>query len=118
MKRLKSKLLGMETNTQTYEAMYDGAMTIKDPRYPNMPPISDNCPIYYKDDIGFDITGTHKLAQDKPTVVVIIPSDRILCDLEGGMPMKRLKYFLHQMQNETATYKEMYDGKMEVNFCD
>ena len=116
MKRLKSKLLGMETNTQTYEAMYDGAMTIKDPRYPNMPPISDNCPIYYKDDIGFDITGTHKLAQDKPTVVVIIPSDRILCDTDGGMPMKRLKYFLHQMQNDTATYKEMYDGKMEVNF--
>ena len=30
--------------------------------------------------------------------------------------MKRLKYFLHHMQNDTATYKEMYDGKMEVIF--
>ncbi|MGI6743669.1 MAG: hypothetical protein ACOX4O_08430 [Eubacteriales bacterium] len=30
--------------------------------------------------------------------------------------MKRLKYYLLQMQNETTTYKEMYEGKMEVVF--
>jgi len=28
--------------------------------------------------------------------------------------MKRLKYYLHQMQNDTTTYKETYDGDMFV----
>ena len=116
MRRLTRIMLGMDYNTQTYVEMYDGPMSIKDPRCPNMPPIPDNSSIYYQGDVGFDITGTHKLAQDKPTVTVIIPGDMIVCDTEGGMPMKRLKYFLHHMENDTATYKEMYDGKMEVNF--
>ncbi len=30
--------------------------------------------------------------------------------------MKRLKYYLLNMQNDTTTYKEMYDGEMEVSF--
>ena len=116
MKRLKSKLLGMEPNTATYEEMYNGRLVYKDPMRPNVPGDPDFNPTYYRDDIGFWITGTHKLAQDKPTITIIIPYDMITGDLEGEMPLKRLKYYLHQMQNDTATYKEMYDGRTEVIF--
>ena len=35
---------------------------------------------------------------------------------KGDILLKRLKYYLLQMQNETTTYKEMYEGKMEVVF--
>ena len=106
----------MEPNTATYEEMYNGRLIYKDPMRPNVPGDPDFNPTYYRDDIGFWITGTHKLAQDKPTITIIIPYDMITDDLEGEMPLKRLKYYLHQMQNDTATYKEMYDGRTEVNF--
>lgn len=114
MKRLKSKLLAMEPNTQTYEEMYSGRLVYRDPAHPDRLPMPDYNPTYYRENVGFEITATHKLAQDKPTVTIIIPYDRILLDMEGEMPMKRLKYYLHQMQNDTATYKEMYDGDMFV----
>ena len=106
----------MEPNTATYEEMYNGRLVYKDPMRPNVPGDPDFNPTYYRDDIVFWITGTHKLAQDKPTVTIIIPYDKMIYDLEGEMPLKRLKYYLHQMQNDTATYKEMYDGRMEVEF--
>jgi len=104
----------MEPNTATYEEMYNGKLAYIDPERPNLPPIPDYSPTYYNGDVGFEIAGTHKLAQDKPTVTIIIPYDKMIDDLEGEMPLKRLKYYLHQMQNDTATYKEMYDGDMMV----
>jgi len=115
LKRLKNILLSMQTDTITYKEIYDGHMVIHDPNFP-IPPYQDFSSVYYNGDIGFEITETHKLAKDKPTVTIIIPYDKIICDLEGEMPMKRLKYYLHQMQNDTATYKEMYDGDMMVVF--
>ena len=108
MKRLKSKLLKMEPNTTTYTEMYDGLMSCVDP---GMPPVAEYNPIYYNEDVGFEITGTHKLAQDKPTVTVIIPYDKIIKETESDS-MKRLRYFLQGMDNNTATYKEMYEGKI------
>lgn len=117
MKRLKSMLLGMEPNTTTYQSMYNGSITIFDST--SRPPVSDYDPTYYSGEIGYRITGTHKLAQDKPTVTIVIPVNRFLpddCDSKKGTPMKRLKYYLLQMENNTTTYKEMYDGKMEVIF--
>lgn len=80
MKRLKSKLLSMENNTTTYTAMYEGFMSVEDPAFPGMNPIADYSPVYYSDDIGFEITGTHKLAQDKPTVKIIIPTEKLDID--------------------------------------
>ena len=52
MKRLKSKLLGMEPNTATYEEMYNGRLVYKDPMRPNVPGDPDFNPTYYRDDIG------------------------------------------------------------------
>lgn len=75
MKRLKNKLLSMETDTKTYSQMYDGAMLVFDPERPLDPPQSQFDPVYYNESIGFKITATHKLAQDKPTVTIIIPTE-------------------------------------------
>lgn len=84
MKRLKNILLQMENNTATYREMYEGPLSVWDP---NLPPIMGSNPsmeqeptYYYNDDFGFSISGTHKLAQDKPTVVCMIPTKMLGID--------------------------------------
>ena len=81
MKRLKNKILSMEPNTTTYKAMYEGSMTIVDPAHPTMAPYVDYSSTYYNENIGFDISTTHKLAQDKPTVVISIPCSALGIDI-------------------------------------
>lgn len=80
MKRLKNKILSMEPNTTTYKAMYEGSMTIVDPSS-TIPPYVDYSSTYYNESIGFDISTTHKLAQDKPTVVISIPCATLGIDI-------------------------------------
>ena len=80
MKRLKNKILSMEPNTATYTSMYDGSMTVVDPAHPSMTYV-DHAPIYYNERVGFEISTTHKLAQDKPTVVISIPCDELGIDI-------------------------------------
>lgn len=63
----------MESDTAAYKAMYEGSMCIEDPAHPTMEPYVDYSSIYYNESVGFEITMTHKLAQDKPTVVISIP---------------------------------------------
>lgn len=77
MQRLKNKLLAMDPNTATYTAMYDGRMNVVDPNYPEMDPTLLFDPTYYSGEIGFRISATHKLAQDRPTVVVQIPAEML-----------------------------------------
>ena len=72
MKRLKQKILSMEANTKTYKEMYEGSMLVKPCN--NMPPYEDYDSTYYRDDIGYKIERTHKLAQDKPTITISIPA--------------------------------------------
>ena len=81
MKRLKNKILSMEPNTTTYKAMYEGSMTIVDPSHPTMEPYVDYSSTYYNENIGFDISTTHKLAQDKPTVLITIPCTTLGIDI-------------------------------------
>ncbi|MBQ9744039.1 MAG: ABC-ATPase domain-containing protein [Clostridia bacterium] len=110
MKRLKNKFLQMDLNTATYQEMYNGSIVIIDPEA-KWAPICTQDPTYYKGEIGFTVTGTHKLAQDKPTVTVVIPRDYILSDKRRSDILKRLKCYLRGMEENTSTYKEMYDGK-------
>jgi len=70
----------MEPNTTTYKAMYEGSMTIVDPAS-KMPAYVDYSSTYYNESIGFDISTTHKLAQDKPTVVISIPCATLGIDI-------------------------------------
>ena len=74
MKRLKSKLLAMDSDTVTYSAMYDGSMGVIPLSGPDY---ADNDPTYYSDAVGFFISGTHKLAQDKPSVEIRIPAEML-----------------------------------------
>ena len=71
MKRLQSKLLSMKPDTTTYKELYEGSMTVVVD--PTREPYVDYSPLYYHDDVGFEFSATHKLAQDKPTVVISIP---------------------------------------------
>ena len=111
MKRLKNKFLNMDLNTATYNEMYEGSMIVIDPEREWAPPVRESDPTYYRGEIGFKITATHKLAQDKPTVTVIIPADRFLDDKRRSDAMVRLKRYLRNMEESTSTYKEMYEGK-------
>ncbi len=71
MKRLKSKLLKMQSDTMTYKEMYEGLLIMNLPN--DQDPIVEYQSIYYNDRIGFQLDISNKLAQDKPTVTVMIP---------------------------------------------
>lgn len=97
----------MDPSTSTYEGMYNGLMRIANLH----PPMVDYSPIYYEEDIGFEITPTHKLAMSLPTVTVLIPAKRLFSEKKEGIYVKRLKSYLLGMENDTKTYKEMYEGR-------
>ncbi len=79
MKRLKNALLGMEPNTSTYREMYEGRYVIPAGTFGN--PTNDAFveydPTYWYEDFACSISMTHKLAQDKPTLVWWIPAELI-----------------------------------------
>ena len=77
MKRLAHFLRNMEDNTTIYKEMYEGSLTVYDPEMPDVPPVGDNEPIYYNEGVGYEITHTHKLAQDKPTITIKIPISKL-----------------------------------------
>lgn len=107
MKRLKNKILSMEPTTTTYKAMYEGSMTIIDPAS-TMPPYVDYSSTYYNENIGFDISTTHKLAQDKPTVVISIPCATLGIDIpdkstesvEADFCLRAFKKYIDELNAE------------------
>lgn len=114
MKRLTYHLSGMEQNTASYEMMYDGLMKVRSRnRYLGADPV-DHTPHYFRGNIGYEITAPHKLAHDRPCIKICIPLSEIFENTKESLPMKRLKYHLLQMEKETYTYKEMYEGEKIV----
>ena len=77
MKRLAYFLRNMDNDTSTYKELYEGALVVHDPDMPDAPPYGDNEPIYYNEGVGYEISHTHKLAQDKPTVTIKIPVEKL-----------------------------------------
>ena len=108
MKRLKNKILSMEPNTTTYKAMYEGSMIIVDPAHPTMEPYVDYSSIYYNESVGFEISMTHKLAQDKPTVVISIPCTTLGIDIpdkstesvEADFCLRAFKKYIDELNAE------------------
>jgi len=98
----------MESNTTTYKAIYEGSMTIVDPAHPNMEPYVDYCSIYYNEDVGFEISTTHKLAKDKPTVVISIPCailgidipDKLTESVEADFCLRAFKKYIDELNAE------------------
>ena len=107
MKRLKNKILSMEPNTTTYKAMYEGSMFIVDPSS-TIPPYMDYSSTYYNESIGFDISTTHKLAYDKPTVVISIPCTTLGIDIpdkstesvEADFCLRAFKKYIDELNAE------------------
>lgn len=77
MKRLKFFLMGMQKDELTYTEMYNGSIIRW---YGHPPEEKDWDPTYYSEDIGFRITGTHKLAQDMPTITITVPADKLITE--------------------------------------
>lgn len=108
MKRLKNKLLSMESDTTAYNAMYEGSIYIQDPTHPTIDPYVDHCPIYYDESVGFEITATHKLALDKPTVVIGIPCTTLGIDIpdksvesaEADFCLRAFKKYIDELNAE------------------
>jgi len=69
---------GMENTTTTYKEIYEGGMTVHYPeRYTGIPPDGDHDTKYWRNDVFYEITRTHKLALDKPTITLGIPIDKL-----------------------------------------
>ena len=108
LKRLKYKLLSMEPGTTSYTDMYEGSMIIEDPGHPTMLPYEDESAVYYNERVGFEITVTHKLAQDKPTVVISIPCDMLGIDTpdkstenaEADFCIRAFKKYIDELNTE------------------
>lgn len=77
MKRLKNIMLKMNEKSITFAEVYDGAYVIPAccEANPSAFSILENDPTYWQDNVFYEITATHKLAQDCPTVVIGIPCD-------------------------------------------
>lgn len=74
MNRLKHYLLNMQSNTTTYKEMYDGKSILV---LPNQETEIQYDPIYWYEDISYEITYTHKLALSKPTLTLSIPIEKL-----------------------------------------
>ena len=116
MKRLKSKLLSDPT-TITYKQIYEGSMHIEDPAHPSMLPYTDYNATYYNDSIGFEITATHKLAQDKPTVTIRIPCERLgLEEIDKSLECVIADFFLREFKRYMdALNAELYNRSRPDN---
>lgn len=98
----------MESDTTAYNAMYEGSIFIQDPTHPSIDPYVDHCPIYYNESVGFEITATHKLALDKPTVVIGIPCTTLGIDIpdksvesaEADFCLRAFKKYIDELNAE------------------
>ncbi len=73
MKRLKTYFLNMKNDTTTYKEMYEGEVIVFPSNYPQQEEYNDCLYTYYFNDIALNIERSHKLAQDKPTLIRCFP---------------------------------------------
>ena len=114
MKRLKSYLLKMDNNETTYKEIYDGAAIIPPKADVGMPTGNPtefikkvNDPVYWSGETSYQFTQTHKLAKDKPTVVVMIPLRNLI---KGEDNLKRLEGILCDCYYKHKSWAELYNG--------
>lgn len=121
MKRLNNKLLSMEPNTTTYKAMYEGSMMIVDQTQSYV----DYDSTYYNGSIGFEITTTNKLAQDKPTVLITIPCDMLGINIpdkstesvEADFCLRALKKYIDKLNAELYNRSRPDDENGKYYIC-
>ena len=72
LKRLSYYMRGMENSTTTYKEIYEGGMSLA-----VIPPEGAFEAKYWREDVSYEISRTHKLALDKPTITIGIPLDQL-----------------------------------------
>ena len=75
MNRLKNILVHIDPSSTAYTDLYEAPIIVYDPETGVTTEENDNT--FWEGAVGFEITRTHKLALDKPTVLVLIPTDVI-----------------------------------------
>ncbi len=115
----------MEPNTATYSEMYEGSMTVVDPSHPTMESYVDYNPTYYNESVGFEISITHKLAQDKPTVVISIPCTTLGIDIpdrscesaEADFCLRAFKRYIDELNAELYNRSRPDDENGKYYIC-
>lgn len=78
MKRLKYLLLQAEPNTTTYKQIYNGEVFVRIfSNHKELDSETEYDSTYWHDDISYTINHTHKLALDKPTITIQIPTEQL-----------------------------------------
>ena len=111
MKRLYAKLSSMPYSENGIYDIYEGVLNVCDGA---RPPVTQYEPVYYSGDIGYHYAETNRAGIERPTVTVLIPVESFYKTNERkeNRVMKRLLYYLNNMENDTSTYKEMYEGEI------
>lgn len=121
MQRLSYLLHNMDRCEEHYYALYGGpieVITNGDLSY------SDEDPLYWQDDISYQIDQSGRSHDDRPDILVRIPVRRLLRNRadKGETALKRLKWYFTRMENDTETYswregtkrEELYNARISV----
>ena len=121
MRRLYHFLHGMDRCEEHFYALYGGpieVITNEDLSY------SDEDPLYWQEDISYQIDQSGRHSDDRPDILVRIPVRRLFQNTtdEGETALKRLKWYFTRMENDTETYswregakrEELYNARISV----
>ena len=96
-------------------------MLVSDPAYPNIEPWPEYDPTYFYGDIGFKITATHKLAQDKPTVTIRIPCARLGIEeannASADFCLREFRHYIDELNSELYNRSRPDDENGKYYLC-
>ncbi|MBQ8508512.1 MAG: ATPase [Clostridia bacterium] len=101
----------MDNSECRFDEVYQGSLHVVPTRGPDW---GDQSSVYYNGEVGFEFDRTNKLALTRPTVTVSIPIEILLKESDS---MKRLRYYLQQMENDTLTYNYKV-GRRQLSLYD
>ena len=102
--------------------MYNGTLQVYDPATDDR--YTDWEPIYWQDDVSYEITAGCRNMPERPDIQISIPFHRLCKDTKENFYLKRLKWYFLQMEESTTTYQykdkeasppkniSVYSGKM------
>ncbi|MBR4960234.1 MAG: hypothetical protein IKY52_04995 [Clostridia bacterium] len=83
--------------------MYNGLLQVYDPTTDDTYP--DWEPIYWQNDVSYEISPSYRNAPEMPDIRIAIPFDRLYKDAKENVYLKRLTWYFLQMEHSTTTYQ-------------
>ena len=121
MRRLYHFLHGMDRCEEHFYALYGGAIEVITNEGLSY---SDEDPLYWQEDISYQIDQSGRHSDDRPDILIRIPVRRLFQNTtdEGEPILKRLKWYFTRMENDTETYswregtkrEELYNARISV----